>query len=296
MPLPVTGSAANSEVQDASPSPPGTPGRAGPPVGSRVVDLSLLLAEELPCTWSTHMPFQQKTFTYFADEPGATHPLQHRGGGPYQTRWLIIDEHTGTHVDAPAHFIPEAGTGLPHAAEIGSVTADQIPLEQLMGPAVVVDVGELVPAEPGESPIIGPEAVERFESVHGRIRPGEVVLLRSGWDARYRVGAAGSAYCHDAVVTRTGPGWPAPEPPLMQLLVDRGVRCVGTDGVSMGSAHDGAPVHLLGLGHGVAFVEGLAGLDALPPRGAYFCFSPLRLARGTGAPGRAFAWLPDTVR
>lgn len=64
MPLPVTGSAAAAEVPDASPSPPGTPGPAGPPVGTRVVDLSLLVAEELPCTWSTHMPFQQKTFTY----------------------------------------------------------------------------------------------------------------------------------------------------------------------------------------------------------------------------------------
>jgi len=258
----------------------------------RVVDLSLLIAEELPCSWASHMPFQQKTFSYFADQPGNTTPLQNRGG-PYQTRWLLIDEHTGTHVDAPAHFIPEAGTGLAHAAPIGSVTVEQIPLEQLMGPAAVVDVGDLPGASPGQSPIIGPDTILRFEAEHGPIVAGDVVLLRSGWDARYQPGAAGSAYCHDVIITGTAPGWPAPEPPLMQLLIDRGVRCVGTDGASMGSAHDGAPVHLLGLGAGVAYVEALCSLDILPARGAYFCFTPLKLARGTGAPGRAFAWLPE---
>jgi kynurenine formamidase len=131
-----------------------------------------------------------------------------------------------------------------------------------------------------------------FEAEHGPIQPGTVVLLRTGWDRHYQPGDAGADYCHNVIITGTSPGWPAPEPPLMQLLMDRGVRCVGTDGASMGSAHDGAPVHLLGLGAGLAFVEALAHLDQLPPRGAYFCFAPLNVARGTGAPGRAFAWLP----
>ena len=270
----------------------GLPLQDGPGPTTRVVDLSLLVAEELPCFWSSHMPYQQKTFNFFADEPGNTAPLFQRVG-PYQTRWLLLDEHTGTHVDAPAHFIPEPGTGLPHAAPIGSVTAEQLPLAQLMGPAVVIDVGELPPAEPGYSPIIGPEAILRFEAEHGRIAAGDIVLLRSGWDKHYLPGAAGSAYCHDVIVTRSAPGWPAPEPPLMQLLIDRGVRCIGTDGTSMGSAHDGAPVHLLGLGQGLAFIEALGGLGALPPRGAFFCFAPLKVARGTGAPGRAFAWVPE---
>lgn len=261
------------------------------PGAARIVDLSLLLAEELPCFWASHMPYQQKTFSFFADSPGNTSPLVNRAG-PYQTRWLLLDEHTGTHVDAPAHFIPEPETGLPHAGEIGRVTAEQLDLAQLMGPAAVVDVGDLPPAEPGRSPIVGPEAVLAFEAEHGTIEPGTVVLLRSGWDRRYLAGADGADYCHNVLITGTAPGWPAPEPPLMQLLIDRGVRCVGTDGASMGSAHDGAPVHLLGLGAGVAFVEALTNLAALPARGAYFCFAPLNVARGTGAPGRAFAWLP----
>lgn len=263
-----------------------------PTTAGRVVDLSLLLDEALPCFWSSHMPYQQKTFSFFTDVPGGAAPLRNRGGGPYQTRWLMLDEHTGTHVDAPAHFIPEPGSGLANAAPIGTRTAEQIPLEQLMGPAVVVDVTGLDPAEPGTSPVITPEVLLAHEADHGQVQPGDVVLLRTGWDRHYLPGAAGSAYCHDVITTRVSPGWPAPDRPLMQLLIDRGVRCVGTDGTSMGLAQDGAPVHLLGLGAGVAFVEALGNLGALPNRGAHFIFAPLRVAHGTGAPGRAFAVLP----
>ncbi len=80
----------------------------------------------------------------------------------------------------------------------------------------------------------------------------------------------------------------------MRALLERGVRCVGTDAPSMGSTHDGGPVHVEGLGAGAVFVEALCHLDRLPPRGAFFCFAPILLARGTGAPGRAFAWVPAT--
>lgn len=260
---------------------------------TRVVDLSLVLAEELPCWWSTHMPFQHKTFSYFDDRGGDACRLINRGGDPYQTRWLLIDEHTGTHVDAPAHFIPETGTGLDGAGELGSVTVEQIPLTQLSGPAAVIDVPADLPSSPGVSPIITPALIEGFEDRHGVIDAGDVVLFRTGWDNRYLPGQAGSGYCFDPLVLRSTPGWPAPEPPAMRLLVDRGVRCVGTDSPSMGSTHDGGPVHREGLGAGVAFVEALAGLHQLPVRGAHFVFAPINLAHGTGAPGRAFAWLPE---
>jgi kynurenine formamidase len=64
------------------------------------------------------------------------------------------------------------------------------------------------------------------------------------------------------------------------------------DAPSMGSAHDGAPVHVGALSQGVVFVEALHRLDRLPPRGAFSLFTPLKIARGTGAPGRAMAWVP----
>jgi kynurenine formamidase len=268
--------------------------RSPGPGQGRLVDLTLLLAEELPCWWSTHMPYQHKTFNYFADGGTDAAPLLSRAG-PYQTRWMLIDEHTGTHVDAPAHFLPPPDSGLPHAHEGGHTTVDRVPLEQLMGPAAVIDVPEDLPGGgPGVSPAIGPDLLKDFEQRHGQIGPGTVVLFRTRWDRRYQPGEAGSGYCFEPLVTRSEKGWPAPEVPIMTALLERGVRCVGTDAPSMGSTHDGGPVHVAGLSEGAVFVEALTGLDQLPPLGAYFLFAPLNVARGTGAPGRALAWLPST--
>ncbi|MCZ2404754.1 cyclase family protein [Paenarthrobacter sp. Z7-10] len=259
----------------------------------RVVDLTLLLAEELPAAWAKHMPYQQKTFNYFVSRDDQVSPLKSEIG-PYQTRWLLIDEHTGTHVDAPAHFIPEPKTGLPKASQIGTITVEQIPLAQLIGPAVVVDISKDLPGSaPGVSPIITAESLADWERDNGAFTAGDIVLFRTGWDRHYVAGAAGLAYSHHPLVTGTSAGWPAPDAGAMQLLMDRGVTCVGTDGASMGSSHDGAAVHHLALGARVAFIEALGHLHQLPVRGALFCFAPLKVARGTGAPGRAFAWVPD---
>jgi isatin hydrolase len=259
----------------------------------QLVDLTLDLAEGLPCTWPGHIPFQQKTSNYFVEQsPEPGDPLRDSNGS-YQTRWLLIDEHAGTHVDAPAHFLATMGTGLPNEHWAGSITVEQIPLSKMMGPAVVVDVDsapQLPP--PGVSPIISAENLVNFEQRHGRFSPGDVVIFRSGWDSRYLAGDAGRSYLYDPVVTRSSPGWPAPDASAINLLLDRGVECVGTDGVSMGPVQGGEEVHLLGLSHEMAFVEALGGLHRLPVRGAYFVFAPIKVRRGTGAPGRAFAWLP----
>jgi isatin hydrolase len=259
---------------------------------TRIVDLTLVIAEELPAAWATHMPYQQKTFNYFVDRDDQVAP-QRSETGPYQTRWLLIDEHTGTHIDAPAHFIPEPDSGLPNAGPSGSITVEQIPLQRLIGPAAVIDIPQDLPgAGPGVSPVITDQQIRVWEQQNGPLQEGEIVLFRTGWDRHYLPGPAGKAYSHAPLVTRSGPGWPAPDVGAMQLIIDRGVRCVGTDGASMGSADNGAPVHQLGLAAEIAFIEALAGLDQLPVRGATFCFAPLKVARGTGAPGRAFAWVP----
>ena len=261
-----------------------------------LIDLTLVLAEDLPCWWPAHMPYQQKTFNYFADRPQDPQPL-HAGAGPYQTRWLLIDEHTGTHFDAPTHFIPPPGSGLPEAGPAGELSAERVPLGQLMGPAAVIDApADRHSADPGASPSIEPELIVSWETELGELRRGEIVLFRTGWDRRYRRSPAGREYVEDVLIDRSAPGWPAPTVAAMRLLLERGVRCVGTDAPTMGAAHNGVPVHVTGLSAGAVFVEGLANLAALPPRGAWFCFAPLKLEGGTGAPGRAFALVPKAGR
>ncbi|MFD0856714.1 cyclase family protein, partial [Actinomadura adrarensis] len=258
----------------------------------QVVDLSLLLAEDLPCHWSTHQPFQHKIWNWFTTRKDAAASVYNRAGPPYATRWMAIDEHTGTHFDSPSHFIPPPGSGLPGAGPEGDITADRVPVAQLMGPAAVIDVSSLYGADPGVSPFIGTDEVITWEGRHGRLEPGHIVLFRTGWDRHYRRGPAGDRYLHDVIVTQRSPGWPAPDVPLIDLLLERGVQCVGTDAPSMGAAHDGAPVHVHGLRQGLVYIECLTGLETLPPRGTWFCFLPLKVEGGTGAPGRAIALIP----
>lgn len=261
-----------------------------------VVDLTLLIAEDLPAWWPHHMPFQHKTFNWFADQAGPSGDLLTRAG-PYQTRWYLMDEHTGTHFDAPSHFIPPPGSGLEDAGPAGDVTSDKVPVEQLMGPAVVIDVPEdLAGGEPGVSPVITSDHVRRWESTNGDIVEGEVVLFRCGWDRRYVAGPEGDDFVLNVLVTATADGWPAPDAACAEYLLDKGVRCVGTDAPSMGAAQEGAPVHRVALGRGAVFIEALANLDALPTRGAFFIFLPVKVRQGTGAPGRAVAFLPRSPR
>jgi kynurenine formamidase len=261
-----------------------------------VVDLTLPLAEELPCTWPGHMPYRATVWTWFADRDDIPQPVHPRTGGSYQTRWLVMDEHVGTHLDAPRHVIPPDGSGLPNAGPAGAVGIDRLPLLSAAGPAAVVDVTDLAGAgEPGTSPPITPEHFESWEAEHGGLLASDVVLLRSGWDARYQAGPAAQAYGADVLVTRGSPGWPAPTPKAIDWLHQRGVRCIGTDGLSIGPAENGGPTHVAGLSRGMVFVEALTRLDALPPRGAWFLFLPLPIVAGTGAPGRAIAVLPTSV-
>lgn len=265
----------------------------------QVVDLSLPVAEHLPCTWPTHMPFRATVWTWFADRPADPQPVRDLAGGHYQTRWLVMDEHTGTHLDAPRHFVPPPGSGLPNASAAGDIGVEQLPLLAAAGPADVIDVGDISGDEetpPGVSPRVTPEHLEQWEADHGPVTAGDVVLLRSGWDKHFQPGPAGRRYGADVIVDAVAPGWPSPSPEAIDWLLDRGVRCVGTDGLSIGAADDARPAHLAALTHGMAIVEALSGLGQLPPRGAWFLFLPIRLVGGTGGPGRALAVLPGERR
>lgn len=261
--------------------------------GSDLIDLSVTLAEHLPAAWPSHMPFQRKIFNWYASRDQDQIQPIHGQGGPYQTAWLTLDEHCGTHFDAPTHFIPPPDSGLPYASELGRETGDKVDLGRLIGPAAVIDASALSPqGEGGESPEITPELIKGWERDHGALQPGDVVLFRTDWDDRYRPMPEGSAYVFDPFVLAKGGGWPTPGIAALQLLLDRGVRTVGLDGVSVGAAHDGAPPHQFGLGKGMLYLELLANLRRLPPRGALFVFLPIKVAGSTGGPGRAIAFVP----
>jgi len=262
--------------------------------GGEWIDLSVVVSARHP-TWPLHMGFQRTVWNWY--EPPPRPGVHWRSDAPYHTAWWVIDEHTGTHFDAPSHFIPPPSTQspLPDASRAGEITGDLVDLGKLRGPACVVDVRDLVgQAEPGVSPEIGWDRIEGFESAHGELEAGDVVLFWSGWDERYRVGSDGDPYARD-VVDQKAPGWPCPAPDVIVRLHGRGINTLGTDGCSIGSAEDGRPGHVAGLSREMAYVESLTQLGRLPARGAYFLFLPVKVEGSSGAPGRAVAFIPSDL-
>lgn len=252
----------------------------------------MTLSEHLPGTWPEHMPFAHKNWSWY-DEAELPTGASCCSLGPYITHFMILDEHAGTHVDAPSHFIPPPDSGLPDAGPLGAASAEKLDLSKMIGPAAVVDLRHLDgQAEPGVSPPIAVEHLEAWEEEHGRFQPGEIVLLHTGWSKHYVAGEAGKAFVHEPVMLQSRPAWPAPGPEAAIFLHERGVATVGIDAPSMGSAEEGIEVHKEGLSREMLFVEMLTNLDELPPRGASFVFLPVKIAVASGAPGRAIAVLP----
>jgi isatin hydrolase len=250
-----------------------------------IVDLSVLVSNNYPCYSPTIMGYHASEWhTYDGWR------------GKFFTRYIIIEEHVGTHFDAPAHFIPPPESGLPHAAEADHITVEKVRLDQLVGPAVVVDCRSLKGlAEPGNSPLITLDFLKAWEQDHGAFAAGDVVILHTGWTTDfYRPFPEGQAFGWDVVVTKKAVGWPAPTGEAMTYLADLGIRVVGVDTNSMGSVQFDEEAHWAGLGRGMVFVERLVNLEQLPIRGAYFVFLPVNLEGGSGAPGRAMAFVPKT--
>jgi kynurenine formamidase len=258
--------------------------------GWRLVDLSLLISEEVPASWPQSVPFQRRIWNWFEDVDDGPEILMSRNGS-FFTEVIQMDEHTATHFDAPAHFLQERSHLGPEP-----LTGDMVPLVQLCGHANVIDVRaveERSATAAGQSPLVEVADLESWEGQHQRVAAGEIVLFRTDWDERYyHRGAAGHRYADQALKGQT-PGWPAPSVECVLALANRGVSCVGIDAPSIGPIQDAAPVHIEGFRRGLVFVEGLARLAELPAVGSFFMFLPLKIARSSGAPGRAVAWLPS---
>jgi isatin hydrolase len=243
--------------------------------GFHVVDLSVRIATDLPAVWPGNPELRFETFHWF-DDPQ-----------PYFNRCLTIDEHVGTHWDAPAHFLEDH-------AERGLSTTDNVSLKHLVVPAAVIDATDLTEGgEVGVSPRITSDRIRGWEHENGELQRGDGVLVRSGWSDRYyKPFPAGRQFAED-VIAGNAPAWPALDDDACTLFLERGVVLAGFDTPSAGAWDDVASAHRLLLGGDVVVVENLTGLGALPARGATFIFLPLKLDGGSGAPGRAIALVPE---
>lgn len=259
----------------------------------RVVDLTVTLGEEYPCVWPGHIPYMHQPHSWFEKTRHHHGVFENLVTDYYYNAWFMVDEHTGTHFDAPTHFFSAPDSGLPNASPLGLIFGEDVSLEKMMGNAVVIDLTDRCDeGKNGESPAFTKKDLLSWEEKNGKIEPGSVVLFRSGWSKYYLRGSAGDHYMKTICDKTTG-GWPSPDVDAIEFLHDeRGVNCLGTDGGSIGLCQGNAPHHIAGLSRQMVYVEALCNLDQLPIRGAQFLFLPIKLEYASGGPGRAIAFVP----
>jgi len=190
---------------------------------------------------------------------------------------ISTGEHTGTHFDAPIHWV----TG-----KDGADVA-QVPARRLVAPAVVLDVTERAAADPDF--LLEREHIEAWEAEHGPLPEGGWLLYRTGWDARSHLQDAflnaDENGPHTPGVSIDCARWLADESPVVGL----GVETVGTDAGAAAGFDPSFPCHTYMHGAGKYGLTQLQNLALLPPTGVILIASPLKILGGSGSPARVVA-------
>jgi len=242
----------------------------------RVVDLTQPLGPETPVI---DLPPQ------FAQSPPLTveRISEYDDDGPaWYWNTLHLGEHTGTHFDAPVHWI--TGKDLPDN------TTDTIPAGRFVGPACVIDVTAEVAED--EDFLLTRDNVLAWEEEHGRIPEGAWLLLHTGWSERKGREAFLNA-------DEDGPHSPGFDVGCARFLAQEreilgvGVETVGTDAGQAGTFDPPFPTHSFMHGAGKFGLASLMNLDQLPATGAVVIAAPLKIVRGSGSPVRVLALVPS---
>lgn len=243
--------------------------RGGPPTqtASCLLDLSHSY-DESTLYWPTSpSSFQKETLSY-----------GHTPAGYFYSAFSIsTPEHGGTHIDAPIHFAQDGRT------------TDQIPLERLIAPGIVIDMSAAAAANPDA--LLSEADVVSFEREQGPIAPGTIVLIRTGWAERWpdRKRYLGD----DEPGNASDLHFPGISKEAAELLVEREVAAVGIDTASIDHGPStGFDAHRALMEAGVPAFENVASLDFVPSRGARIIALPMKIGGGSGGPLRIVAMVP----
>ncbi|WP_328556982.1 MULTISPECIES: cyclase family protein [unclassified Streptomyces] len=233
----------------------------------QVIDLTTPLSERtpiisLPPERGQPWPFSREVISNF-DAPGPT------------VYWnnIRLSEHTGTHFDAPVHWL----SGRTHQ------DVAQVPPRRLVGPAAVIDLG--AEAEKDPDFLLRREHIEAWTAEHGPLPEDGWLLYRTGWDARNDDPERFLNDRHTPGVAPECARWLAEETPLAGL----GVETVGTDAGLAGDFDQPYPCHWYLHGAGKYGLTQLRNLQLLPPTGALLIAGPLPIVGGSGSPTRVLA-------
>jgi kynurenine formamidase len=219
----------------------------------------------------------------FASSPGLSIEAISRyddKGPAWYWNTITLGEHTGTHFDAPVHWV----TG----KDFADNTTDTIPARRFVGPACVIDVSSQCAQD--SDFLLTPEHIAAWEAEHGTIPSGAWVLVRTDWSRRQ----SAAAFLN---VGEDGPHSPGLHRAASELLVARdvlgvGVETVGTDAGQAGRFDPPFPNHNVMHGAGKFGLASLCNLDQLPPTGAVVIAAPLKIVDGSGSPLRVLAIAP----
>ncbi len=243
--------------------------------GVTLVDLTQTLSPEfppivLPPEMGQSRPFRMEEISRYDD----------RGPAWYWNN-VSLGEHTGTHFDAPIHWI--SGRDLPDNS------TDTLPIEHFIAPASVIDCS--IEAHKDADFLLTAAHVKAWEKRHGRIAAGSWVLMRTDWSKR----ADPVAYQN---LDDTGQHTPGPDTDCVRFLVQErdvlgfGTETIGTDAGQAAHFKPPYPCHYYMHGAGKYGLQCLCNLDRLPATGALIVAAPLKILQGSGSPLRVFAIVP----
>ncbi len=237
----------------------------------KVIDLTQTLRPstpviQLPPPFAPTKPFEIEEISRYDDK-----------GPAWYWNNIALGEHTGTHFDAPVHWV----TG----KDFRDGATDTVPVQRFVAPAVVIDCSK--EAKKDEKFLLTPKHILAWEKKHGTIPKGSWVLMRTDWSKR-------NDPAKFLNMQADGPHVPGPNADAVRLLVERdvngwGVESVGTDAGQAFSFEPAFPAHALMHGSNKFGLASLCNLDKLPPTGAIIVAAPLKIENGSGSPLRVIA-------
>lgn len=217
-----------------------------------MVDLTHTLRETIPF-WPTHPKFKMQQVSSLNE------------GKESSYHSICLSEHSGTHFDAPSHFIQGAGT------------IKDVSIQKFFGRlATIIAVGQKPDSQ------LGADKILAFEDQHGKLEAGDAVMFYFGWSQFWE---------HPTRAADFLDAWPGLSEGAADLLVERGIRLAGTDCLSIDHFTSKAfPAHHRLLGADILIGENFANLERIPPW-SFLAAMPLPIENGTGSPVRAIAFI-----
>lgn len=221
---------------------------------ARIIDLTYDMEENMP-VWPTQARYGTIVYESYDFGDAAIHSL------------VSLSEHTGTHIDAPKHFIR------------GGCPVDQLDLKTVMGRGVTIDATKVRAKE-----LLTLEQVKEFEHKHGDIKDGDIVMIRFGWDDKWALKPDCEAYLKD---------WPGLSEEAAKYFVKKHVSAVGCDTLALDAFGVEVNVcHQILLGEGIPIIENICNLSKLPIH-SYVIGLPNKFKGGSGSPIRMVAFIQE---